>query len=88
MTPQQIAATQRIGLMVLETIEEQGEQGAPSGPMYAAMNAHGCTLSQYQSLMGTLLGRDFVSMPEPDVYAITDGGRQFIKKLRAALPSA
>lgn len=44
---------------ITDTIKEAGEMGAPGGIMYAALMAHGCTLNQFQSIMGTLvrLGR-------------------------------
>ena len=39
---------------VLETIQEMGTDGAPSGVLFAALQTQGCTLSQFQSLMGAL----------------------------------
>ena len=39
---------------VLDTIHEMGEGGAPSGPFFAALQTQGCTLNQFQSLMGAL----------------------------------
>lgn len=84
MTKDQIRAAQRIGLSVLEVIEEAGELGAPSGPMYAALNAQGCSLSQYQSLMGTLQSRGFVTL-QSDCYTLTPEGLKFKEQLKATL---
>ena len=78
---EQIVAAQKIGLAVLETISETGEQGAPSGVLYAALQAKGASLSQYQSLMAPLVSRKFLVL-EHDVYTMTDAGRAFLSRLR------
>ncbi|WP_321935224.1 hypothetical protein [Paraburkholderia sp. J8-2] len=80
----QIIAAQKIGLAVLETIDDTGEQGAPSGVLYAALQAKGASLSQYQSLMEPLVRRKFLEL-QHDVYTMTDSGRTFMGKLRAQL---
>jgi hypothetical protein len=55
MTLQQAAALKAIVDVITETVKEVGPQGAPAGPMYAAMMSHGCTLNQFESLMGALV---------------------------------
>lgn len=37
------------------TIAECGPMGAPGGVLYAALMGHGCTLSQFESIMGALV---------------------------------
>lgn len=39
---------------IMDAVEAAGSQGAPSGPMYAAMSAHGMTLNAYNSIIGAL----------------------------------
>lgn len=84
MTKDQIIAAQKIGLAILEVIEEAGELGAPSGPMYAALNANGCSLSQYQSLMETLQRRGFVNLQD-HCYTLTPAGKTFMVDLKRTL---
>lgn len=81
MNPSQIAAAQRIGLVVLESIQEAGNLGAPAGVLYAALASQGCTLNQFQSLMAPLEAKGFVTR-ESDCYTLSDAGAQFIGKLR------
>lgn len=84
MTREQIVAAQQIGLAVLETVAETGSHGAPAGVLYAALQAKGASLSQFQSLMAPLVSRQFLVL-EHDVYTMTDGGRAFLNKLRRQL---
>lgn len=84
MTPEQIKAAQRIGLIVLEVIRDAGSMGAPSGVLYAALMSHGCTLSQYQSLMAPLERRGFVRL-DADCYTLTDAGAGFLAQLQRAV---
>lgn len=50
----QLRTVAQVSLAVLETVQEAGANGAPSGHIYAALMTQGATLSQFQSLMGTL----------------------------------
>lgn len=81
MTPQQINTLQRIGQAILETIADAGVLGAPSGPMYAALVAHGLTLDQYQQIMGQLERKAFVAC-QSYCYTITPAGEAFLAKLK------
>jgi len=54
MTADQIQAVRRIGVAILETVRESGALGAPGGHLYAALMAHGCTLHQFEQIMGGL----------------------------------
>ena len=69
MTPQQAKALKLIVTSVVDTVRESGDMGAPSGPMYAALMSQGCTLNQYQSLMGALV-RTGKLRQEGDLYFI------------------
>ena len=51
----QADALRHIVSAVVETIRESGPLGAPSGVLYAALMAQGCTLNQFESLMGALV---------------------------------
>ena len=51
----QTQAMLQVLMAVIETVKEAGPLGAPSGPMFAAFQARGCTLSQYQQIMGALV---------------------------------
>ena len=53
-TPQQASALQSIVKSVVATINETPD-GAPGGILYAALMHHGCTLNQFESLMGALV---------------------------------
>jgi len=55
LTAEQAQALRRIVAMITETVAEAGPNGAPSGHLYAALMTAGCTLSQYQSLIGALV---------------------------------
>jgi hypothetical protein len=54
MSPEQLKALRLIATAILETVREAGELGAPSGVMYAALSAQGCSLNQYRSIMAGL----------------------------------
>lgn len=56
MTTQQTRALALIAAAVLDAVAAAGPTGAPAGVLYAAMMARGCTLSQFESLMGALVG--------------------------------
>ena len=57
MTPtiQQLQALRAACDLILEAVRESGPLGAPAGVMYAALMAHGCTLNQFESIMGALV---------------------------------
>lgn len=73
---------QRIGLGVLQAVDSAGEDGAPGGVLYAAMQAHGARLSQFQTFMSTLTGRGMLVL-EGDCYFMTEAGQEFKRKLEA-----
>lgn len=51
----QAHALRVIVVTVLQAIAAGGAQGVPSGVLYAALMAQGCTLGQFESLMGALV---------------------------------
>ena len=55
MIPQQVTALKMIIAAVLDAVTAAGPTGAPGGVLYAAMMQQGCTLSQFESLMGELV---------------------------------
>ena len=56
MTKQQAAeAIRAMADAIVEAVKVAGPMGAPGGTLYAAMMAHGLTLSQYQQFMSALV---------------------------------
>jgi len=55
MTPEQAQALRQIADAIVQTVQESGSVGAPGGVMYAALMAHGCTLNQFEQIMGVLV---------------------------------
>jgi hypothetical protein len=64
-------ATAQVLMALVETVREAGPLGAPGGVMYAALMTQGCTLEQFEKLMGTLL-RIGVVRKSGDCYHIID----------------
>lgn len=88
LTPQQqLEGLQRLGLGVLEAVEEAGEMGAPGGLLYAGMMSAGASLQQFHSFMGTLTGKGMLTQ-DGDCYHMTDAGREFKAKLEAKFGAA
>lgn len=55
LSPLQAKALALVVGAVLEAVSAAGPTGAPGGVLYAAMMAQGCTLGQFESLMGALV---------------------------------
>lgn len=55
LSPEQRAALAAIVAAVIDAVKVAGPLGAPAGVLYAALMSHGCTLSQFQSLMSALV---------------------------------
>ena len=55
MTKAQMEALAQIGRAIVDTVRQSGAQGAPGGHLYAALMASGCTLSQFEQIMGALV---------------------------------
>lgn len=55
MNAQQAQALKLVVSATLDAIRAAGPDGAPAGVLYAALMAHGCTLSQFESLMSALV---------------------------------
>lgn len=55
MSEAQIQAVRKVARAIVETVREMGPMGAPAGPMYAALMAKGCTLSQFDAITGGLV---------------------------------
>ena len=60
MTNQQIKALQSIGKGIIESAN-LSPIGAPSGVIYSALMGHGASLSQFQSIMDTLVKHGFLN---------------------------
>jgi hypothetical protein len=51
----QVKAVQLVCSAILEAVKAGGDHGAPGGVIYAALMTQGCTLEQYEGLMGALV---------------------------------
>jgi len=71
MTRDQIKALQSIAAGIIQSAREY----APAGVIYAALQAQGCRLSQFQSIMGTLVRQGFLTHDaEAHTYTATPAG--------------
>lgn len=84
MTPTQIRAVATISLGVIEAVEAAGEQGAPAGVLYAAMQAQGASFNQFVSLMGTLVRPGYLTL-EDNCYRSTPTTPELKMKLTNTL---
>jgi hypothetical protein len=83
MTNQQIKALQSIGKGIIESCNIDSI-GAPSGVIYAALMRHGASLSQFQSIMETLVKHGFLTHDaDCHTYHATDSGIAWSKKVGA-----
>lgn len=84
MTPAQIHALAQVSLGVLEAVEGAGDQGAPGGILYAAMQAQGASLTQFHSLMGSLTASGYLHL-DGDCYRSTPNTPELRTKLTSTL---
>ena len=68
MNNEQKVAVRTLAKIIIETVKEFGY--APSTSIYLALNKHGISLSQYQSIMDTLVKHGFL-VHEYDTYSAT-----------------
>jgi len=54
-TVDQLKALKSICDAVIDSVKLAGPLGAPAGPLYAALMAHGCSERQFESLMAGLV---------------------------------
>lgn len=80
MNPTQMRAVATVSLGVIEAVEAAGHIGAPGGVLYAAMQAQGATLQQYQAVMGTLTNPGYLVL-DGDCYQSTPKTPEIKKKL-------
>ena len=75
MTPQQIAALRAIGRTIIEVCADE-PIGAPGGIIFAALQAQGCSLHQYEQIMSGLTRAGMLER-DGDCYTATERGRAF-----------
>ena len=72
----------RVALMIAaatcEAIDAAGVHGASDGIVYVALMAHGCTVEQFNSLMGTLVRLGAVEK-RGELYFCTERGRALVR---------
>lgn len=75
-------ATASLG--VIEAVEAGGDRGAPAGVVYAAMQAHGASFTQFLSLMSTLVRPGYLTL-EDNCYRKTTTTDELKAKLTRTL---
>jgi len=79
----QIRAMRVIINAVLSSIDAAGDLGAPSGALYAALQAQGASLSQFQRIMGELGTMGLVTQ-FAETYTLTDRGCEQLRSMTAS----
>jgi hypothetical protein len=69
-----IRALREIVEAIIETVREAGPDGAPASSIYMALAEHGCSLSKFEQIMGTLVEVGKLTK-RGHLYLIGDGGR-------------
>ena len=69
---QQIQLLRMAATAIIQTVRDAGPRGARGGVIFAALSAHGCTLSQYQSLMSGLVQAGKL-VRDGDLYRLPEG---------------
>lgn len=54
-TQKELAALREVISMITDAVKVAGTRGAPGGVMYAALSTAGCTLDQFNSIMGAMV---------------------------------
>jgi hypothetical protein len=73
MTPEQVRALQQIAKGIIESCQTF----APGGVIYAALMSKGCSLNQYQQIMGQLVQAGMLTQ-DGECYTATEKGNKFI----------
>lgn len=55
LSPAQLSAIRLVCDAVLSAVEAAGSAGAPGGVLYAALMGQGCTMNQFQGIIGILV---------------------------------
>jgi hypothetical protein len=84
LSPHQLHALATASLGVIEAVEAGGDQGAPAGVVYAAMQAEGASFTQFLSLMGTLVRPGYLTL-EDNCYRKTTTTEKLKAKLTRTL---
>lgn len=68
--------------VILETVAETGDRGAPSGPMYAALMGR-MDLETYNLIVGIAMKGELVTKDGMHVLTITPKGKETVAKIAA-----
>lgn len=71
--------------LILEAIDSYGNGGTPGGPLYAALMTLGCSLEDFERIMGILVGCGAVKK-SGHCYHITAKGRSVLKEELYVVP--
>lgn len=76
MTKTQAQAARLIVKLVYETVAEAGEAGAPTGVVFAALSAHGCSKSQWDALERSMLDVGILTRSGDVLHAVPAKARE------------
>jgi hypothetical protein len=78
MTTEQINALRSIAAVIIDTVREADQLnpaiGAPAGHLYAGLMTAGCTLEQFEQIMGALVSTGKLSK-DGDCYHFAGGSK-------------
>jgi hypothetical protein len=74
-------ALHEVALATLETLGEAGNEGAPAGVLFAAMQAHGATKGQFDGIVEPMTLHGFLRR-DGDRLRLTEAGEAFMVTLR------
>ncbi len=78
MTAQQAKGIRQVMAGIVESAIAGGELGAPSGVVYSALMAHGCTLNQFQSLTASMVKAGIIE-ERGHCFHVTQRGRDWLE---------
>jgi hypothetical protein len=55
MTTEQIQILKQVCDAIVDIVRQSGPKGTPAGTMYAALMTQGCTMNQFEQIMGGLV---------------------------------
>lgn len=80
MNIQQVLALRQISAAIIESV---GADGGPSGTVYAALMAHGCTLNQYEQILAALIRTGMIEQSDSHWLKATPQGLEWCARMVA-----
>ena len=73
-TAAQVKLLRMVADAIIDAVKAAGPLGAPAGVLYAALMGHGCTLSQFEQIMGGMVRAGLLTR-SGDLYHVAEAGR-------------